>query len=129
MIACLIRFRIRPDAAYTQFHHLHLNSVDPDAAIGFYTRQFPNTAAGRWAGHKALLSPHNIMILFNRVELPPPVSPPSAIWHFGWHVTDVRGNIATYKARSEIQPYRLGDTRAFMIEGPSREAIEMLEVK
>ena len=27
------------------------------------------------------------------------------------------------------QPYRLGDTRAFMIEGPSREAIELVEVK
>jgi hypothetical protein len=26
-------------------------------------------------------------------------------------------------------PYRLGDTRAVMIEGPSREAIELVEVK
>ena len=26
------------------FHHLHLNSVDPEAAIDFYTRQFPSTA-------------------------------------------------------------------------------------
>ena len=23
------------------FHHLHLNAIDPDAAIDFYTRQFP----------------------------------------------------------------------------------------
>ncbi len=27
------------------------------------------------------------------------------------------------------QPYQLGDTRAFMIEGPSREAIELVEVR
>ena len=27
------------------------------------------------------------------------------------------------------QPYRLGDTRAVMIEGPSREAIELVEIK
>jgi len=27
------------------------------------------------------------------------------------------------------QPYKIGDTRAFMIEGPSREAIEIIEVK
>jgi hypothetical protein len=27
------------------FHHLHLNSVDPDAAIAFYTRLFPTTPA------------------------------------------------------------------------------------
>jgi hypothetical protein len=27
------------------FHHLHLNSVDAEAAIGFYTRLFPTTTA------------------------------------------------------------------------------------
>jgi 4-hydroxyphenylpyruvate dioxygenase-like putative hemolysin len=27
------------------------------------------------------------------------------------------------------QPYRLGDTRAVMIEGPSREALELVEAK
>jgi len=32
------------------FHHLHLNSVDPEAAIGFYTRLFPSTKKGSWAG-------------------------------------------------------------------------------
>ena len=26
------------------------------------------------------------------------------------------------------EPYRLGDTRAVMIEGPSREALELVEV-
>ena len=26
-----------------KFHHLHLNSTDPDRAIAFYTRQFPST--------------------------------------------------------------------------------------
>ena len=32
------------------FHHIHLNSVDPDRAIDFYTRQFPSTAKGAGAG-------------------------------------------------------------------------------
>jgi len=27
------------------------------------------------------------------------------------------------------EPYRLGDTRAVMIEGPSREALELVEIK
>jgi 4-hydroxyphenylpyruvate dioxygenase-like putative hemolysin len=40
----------------------------------------------------------------------------------------------TDKLRSEgvtflEQPYQLGDTRAVMIEGPSREAIELVEVR
>jgi hypothetical protein len=30
------------------------------------------------------------------------VLPQTAIWHFGWHVVDVRKNMATYKARPEV---------------------------
>jgi len=33
-------------AAAPGFHHLRLNSVDPDAAIAFYTRQFPSADEG-----------------------------------------------------------------------------------
>ena len=39
------------------FHHLHLNSVDPAAAIDWYVRQFPSCTRGEWAGFPALLSP------------------------------------------------------------------------
>jgi catechol 2,3-dioxygenase-like lactoylglutathione lyase family enzyme len=85
------------------FHHLHLNSVDPDAAIDFYVRQFPSTSKGTWAGLPALLSPNNVMVLFTKVDKPPAISPPSAIWHFGWHVTDVRGRIEDYKSRLEVK--------------------------
>ena len=85
------------------FHHLHLNSVDPDAAIGFYMRQFPSTTKGEWAGLPALLSPNNVMILFNNVDTKPAMWPPSAIWHFGWHVPDVRGNIARFQSRDEVK--------------------------
>ena len=38
------------------FHHLHLNSVDPDAAIDWYTRQFPSTRRADWGGFAALQS-------------------------------------------------------------------------
>jgi len=84
------------------FHHLHLNSVDPDAAIDWYARQFPSCARGDWGGFPALLSPNNIMVLFNKVDAPPPTEPQSAIWHFGWHVTDARRSLATYQGRSDV---------------------------
>jgi catechol 2,3-dioxygenase-like lactoylglutathione lyase family enzyme len=90
-----------------KFHHLHLNSVDPDAAIGFYTRQFPSTAKGSWGGFAALRSPNDVMVLFTKVEAPPPCAPQSAIWHFGWHVTDSRRCLETYKTRSEVEPLPL----------------------
>lgn len=100
-----------------RFHHLHLNSVDPDAAIGFYTRQFPSTSAGRWGGIAALRSPNDVMILFDRVDAPPATTPPSAIWHFGWHVPDVRGNIEAFKARPDVSlcPLYTGDGDDFVL--------------
>ena len=78
------------------FHHLHLNSVDPDAAIDFYLRQFPTTAKSSWGGVPALKSPNNVLILFTKVASAPPTQPQTAIWHFGWQVTDVRRNLETY---------------------------------
>ena len=45
-----------------------------------------------------------MLLLFNKVDAPPPTSEPqSAIWHFGWHVTDVRKSLGTYKARAEVK--------------------------
>lgn len=84
------------------FHHLGLNSVDPDAAIAFYTRQFPSTSRSDWGGLPALRSPNGVMVLFNKVATAPPVLPQTAIWHFGWHVVDVRKNLAAYKSRIDV---------------------------
>ncbi len=84
------------------FHHLHLNTVDPDAAIAFYTRQFPSTAKAAWGGIAALKSPNNVMVLFNKVATAAPILPQTAIWHFGWHVVDVRKNLAIYKTKPEV---------------------------
>src|SRR5882672_8472004 len=54
-----------------RFHHLHLNSVDPDAAIDFYVQQFPSTAKTTWGGMPALSSPNNVLVLFDKVDKPP----------------------------------------------------------
>ena len=55
------------------FHHLHLNSVDPDAAIDFYTDQFATTKRTTWGGFPALDSPNHVLILFTQVPTPPAV--------------------------------------------------------
>jgi catechol 2,3-dioxygenase-like lactoylglutathione lyase family enzyme len=75
------------------FHHLHLNSVNPEAAIEFYTTAFPSTSKGTFAGQPALRSPNNVWVLFNRIAAPPATQPQTAFWHFGWHVTDVRATL------------------------------------
>jgi hypothetical protein len=89
------------------FHHLHLNAVDPDAAINFYLRQFASTAKTSWAGLPALSSPNDVLILFSKVEAPPPTAPQSAIWHFGWHVVDSRKSLEVYRARPDVQHFPL----------------------
>src|SRR5262249_29687113 len=85
------------------FHHLHLNSVDPDAAIGFYTRQFPSTSKSSWGGLPALKSPNNVLILLTKVAQAPATEPDIAYWHFGWHVRDVRKQLKLYKSRPEVK--------------------------
>ena len=79
------------------FHHLHLNSTDPEAAIDFYVKQFPSASKTTFAGAPALKI-GKAYILFNKVARPPATEPQTALWHFGWHVTDARANMARYKA-------------------------------
>jgi catechol 2,3-dioxygenase-like lactoylglutathione lyase family enzyme len=85
------------------FHHIHLNAVDPDAAIGWYTRQFGCTAKGEWGGYQALKSDNDVMVLFTKVDTPPPREPQSAIWHFGWHVADSRATVEAFAKRPEVK--------------------------
>ncbi|HEX3376314.1 MAG TPA: hypothetical protein VHS29_05600, partial [Candidatus Acidoferrales bacterium] len=52
--------------------------------------------------------------------------------HVGLSVTNLDAWIAKlHKENVKFleQPYMLGDTRAVMIEGPSHEAIELVEIK
>jgi len=166
------------------FHHLHLNSVDPDAAIEFYVRQFPASAKAYWGGLPALAAPRDVLVLFSRVATAPATPPqtttckvarrsdrtwpaldragmfraPAAAVVFGdvalpWYLrqgdrplVSSRGHVYDHialsvgdldawvaKLRGERvtfleEAYELGDTRAVMIEGPSREALELVEI-
>ena len=44
-----------------------------------------------------------MLVLFDKVAAPPPTKPQSAIWHFGFHVTDSRKTIETFKSRPEVK--------------------------
>src|SRR5262245_50237262 len=84
------------------FHHLHLNSVDPHAAIDFYTRRFSTTSKTRWGDFPALATPNDVLILFTKVATPPATSPQTAIWHFGWHVPDTRATLEAFTAQPDV---------------------------
>jgi catechol 2,3-dioxygenase-like lactoylglutathione lyase family enzyme len=72
------------------FHHLHLNATNPELAIAFYVKEFPSTSKTTWGGQPALKSPNNVLVLFDKVDMPPATQPQTAVWHFGWHVTSER---------------------------------------
>jgi catechol 2,3-dioxygenase-like lactoylglutathione lyase family enzyme len=80
------------------FHHLHLNSVNPDAAIDFYMKAFPTTSRTTFAGQPALSSPNSVLVLFDKATAPPATQPQTAFWHFGWHVTNVRSALDRFLA-------------------------------
>ena len=88
-----------PDSRLTtpDFHHLHLNSVDPEAAIDFYKSAFPSTSRTTFAGLPALASSNRVLVLFNKADAPPATQPQTAFWHFGWHVTDVRATLDRFQ--------------------------------
>jgi len=96
------------------FHHLHLNSTNPEAAIAFYKKQFPSTERALFAGLPALRT-GNVYVLFNLVKKPPksPLNggPQTAIWHFGWHVKDERADLARYQQGGDVKllPLYTGD--------------------
>lgn len=92
------------------FHHLHLNSLNPDAAIDFYLKAFPSTSKATFAGQPALRSPNDVWVLFNKVAAPPATQPATAFWHFGWHVTDVRATLDRFvKSNTPLLPLYTGE--------------------
>ena len=92
------------------FHHLHLNSMNPETAAAWYAKEFPSTSKTRWGGMTALKSPNNVLVLFTRVEQPPATQPQTAFWHFGWHVTSERQTMARLRADGvTLLPLYTGD--------------------
>ena len=56
-----------------------------------------------WGGAPALKSPNDVLVLFTKVDTPPATKPETAFWHFGWHVTDARKSLETYKSRPHVK--------------------------
>ncbi len=92
------------------FHHLALNSTDPDAAIDFYRKEFSSTARTSWEGLPALMSPSHVLIVFQKVAAPPPSDPEiTAYWHFGWAVPDSRKSLELFRAQNLPVPFYTDD--------------------
>ena len=96
---------VRQGVAPARFHHLHLNSVDPAAAIEYYARVFSDVTKATLGGFdgfattsRLATNPGNVYVLVTKVASSPPIEPQSAIWHFGWNSTDAQADLK--RARS-----------------------------
>lgn len=117
-----------PARPLAHFHHLHLNSVDPKAAIEFYPSKFDCEKA-RFAGVQPAVWTQKSWLLFHKVKNPPPWEFTSAIWHFGWGAEDMK---AAYQKQLDMKtkfftPISPIGTSFFYayVEGPDHALIEM----
>ena len=86
-----------PQTSGSGFHHVHLNSTDPAAAIAWYNKTFPVTSRATVAGFDGIAT-EKIHLLFNRTNKPPTSALDSPIWHFGWGSPDMAADFAMHQA-------------------------------
>jgi catechol 2,3-dioxygenase-like lactoylglutathione lyase family enzyme len=88
-----------------RFHHVHLNSVNPDAAADYYTKVFTTSVKTTFNGSVAVKTVNGPYLLFAKVNTPPPTAPQSAIWHFGWNTPDSRAYLDRFHVmKLEVVP-------------------------
>ena len=99
----------------THFHHVHINSINPEASLAFYSSRFSFKAG--------------TVLRFNRVEQPPPHEIESAIWHIGWGAENMK---AEYDRQLKLEtPFDTPITELFAnffyayVRGPGNELIEL----
>jgi hypothetical protein len=75
--------RDAPPAPIAHFHHVHLNSTDPQAAIDFYTSKLESEKR-KFAASQDAVWAHQAWLLFTKVDAPPKSDITSAIWQDGF---------------------------------------------
>jgi catechol 2,3-dioxygenase-like lactoylglutathione lyase family enzyme len=78
-----------PSTPTARFHHVHLNTTDPAAAIDFYTTKFKARKA-RFAGLMDAVWTGDSWLLFTKVPTSPASDLESALWHIGWGAEDMK---------------------------------------
>ncbi len=78
-----------PPPINARFHHVHLNTTDPEAAIKFYTTKF-KAERQKFAGLQDAVWTGDSWLLFTKVNVPPPSETISGIWHIGWGGEDMK---------------------------------------
>ncbi|MFN7914118.1 MAG: VOC family protein [Vicinamibacterales bacterium] len=100
-----------------KFHHVHLNSVNPEAAAAYYPKPFAKTAEKTTFNGQPAVKTGHIYILFNKVAKTPTnelTGPQTSVWHFGWNTPNSREYNANFR--------KMGLTIAQMWNGSDADA-------
>ena len=121
-VLCLVRLQAQSGIANPEFHHIHLNVVDPAASAAFYTKTFETTTPDALAGWTAIRS-DNLLLLFNKMAAPPSTALDTAIWHVGWASPDIPSFVRKALASGLVLP-RQG-TGLARVKAPDGNTIEI----
>lgn len=80
----------QPAQPLVHFHHVHVNTLNPELAIQWYTKHFECERA-KFGGEDALWVGKS-WILFNKVEQMPPWKITTGLYHIGWGATDPKAD-------------------------------------
>ena len=84
------------------FHHIHMNSPNPAAAINEFLKIYPASTKVTVGGFEGIRSANGVTLLFTRVNTTPPApgpgrvtakAPQTAFWHHVWAASDGRATL------------------------------------
>jgi catechol 2,3-dioxygenase-like lactoylglutathione lyase family enzyme len=127
-----VRLELIEDPQHLGFHHIHLRSPEPEAALQWYQDKFGGVRTllrGRLDG---IIFPGNVWLLVTQGDAFP--SSEGAIDHLGWRALDLNPKMEELRAkRVEItrEPNSLtfvnGQISFFFVAGPSGANIELVQ--
>lgn len=115
-----------PKIEPAHFHHVRINTTDPQQSMEFYRRVVGAVKLPYRGGPEVLLVDRAFLI-FNQVATPPPWELTSGLYHIGWGCKDAEAEQAWLKkhgAEIETPATRLGPFQYLYAYGPSRELFE-----
>jgi catechol 2,3-dioxygenase-like lactoylglutathione lyase family enzyme len=125
-----VRIEIVNDAEHRGFHHVHLRSSDPEAALKWYQQRFGGERT-TYKGEDALKY-GDVLLMVEKTTTPSTASAGHAIDHLGWRVTDLEKELADLAGIKVLQgvtnlQLATGPVRYSFVEDPAGAKIELVQ--
>ena len=124
------RIELVEDPEYLGFHHIHLSSTDPDAALDWYEKMFGgqrSSLKGRLSG----LLYDTLWLLVSKQDNPPAATEGRAVDHLGWAFPDIEAAMMDLERKGaetqgEIQEGRTVARYGFVMS-PEKVRVEVVQ--